>query len=118
MDEGDVICLNCGYNTRTRMHGTTLRVYAPTPFEWIKWLLPGVACVLAVGALVALICFLWIGMPGMAQKHPDSWLWWFFDNFPTQVYGTVVSLGLIWLAGRFAVLRLIMNPHPPEKLKR
>lgn len=118
MEEGQVICLECGYNTQTRAHGVTVRVMGATFFERVLWLLPGVACVLAVGGLVALICYLWIGLPGNAAKDPQSWVWWFFDNFPTQVYGTVFSLLFIWLAGNFAVRRLIMHPNPPEKLKR
>ncbi len=118
IEEDQVICLNCGYNTRTRTHGTTVRVYGATVFERILWLLPGIACVLAVGGLIALIVYLWMGLRGNADKDPNSWLWWFFDNFPTQVYGTAVSLGLIWLAGKFAVKRLILNPNPPERVKR
>ena len=118
LEEDQVICLECGYNTQTRVHGVTVRVMGATFFERVIWLAPGVLCALAVGGLIALIFYLWIGLPGNAAKDPQSWLWWFFDNFPTQVYGTVFSLLFIWLAGFFAVKRLILHPHPPEKLKR
>lgn len=118
LDEGQVICLECGYNTQTRMHGATVRVMGATILERIIWLTPGIACTLAVGGLVTLIFFLWMGLRGMSTKDPESWLWWFTDNFPTQVYGTALSLGLIWLAGKFAFKRLILHPNPPEKIKR
>ncbi len=118
MDEGQIICLNCGYNTQTRMHGVTVRVMGATIWERLVWLSPGIACVLAVGGLIALIFFLWLGLRGMEAKDPSSWLWYFFDNFPTQVYGTVFALVAIWFAGKFAVKRLILNPNPPERVKR
>jgi hypothetical protein len=118
MEEGDVICLGCGYNTQTRIHGVTVRVMGATIFERILWLLPGIGCVLAVFGLIALIFYLWIGLLNDARANQDSWLFWFFGNFPTQVYGTVLCLFAIWFAGYFAVRRLIFHPHPPEKIKR
>ena len=33
MEEEDVVCLNCGYNTQTRQHIRTERTFANTPGE-------------------------------------------------------------------------------------
>jgi DNA-directed RNA polymerase subunit RPC12/RpoP len=120
MEEGAIVCLHCGYNTRTREHPTVVKVMGATFWEHLRWLLPGIACAIAVLSLGGLIAFLWVpgGLRGQADKDPQSWLWYFFDNFPTQVYGTVFSLGLMWLAGKFAFKRLVLHPKPPEKIKR
>lgn len=114
--EDAVICLNCGYNTQTREKGTVKLTIAHTPFEHFVWLLPGIVCGLVVIGFALFIAFLWLWMDKAAQKDPEAW-WTFFNAFPTQVWGSVISAGIIWLAGRFAFKRLVLHPKPPEKLK-
>src|SRR5262249_32290099 len=38
MEEGDVVCLECGYNTETRVRHSTLKTYETTAGEWTAWL--------------------------------------------------------------------------------
>jgi DNA-directed RNA polymerase subunit RPC12/RpoP len=111
--ESAVICLNCGYNTQTRVRMKTVKTYAHTPIDWIIWLAPGVLCALLVLGLIGTVCFIWIpaGFPKLAG---DAW----WGHFSVQIYGSVFSLGVGWIAGKFAFKRLIMNPRPPEKFKR
>lgn len=114
--EDSVICLNCGYNTLTREMGKTVHAYAHTPMERFMWLLPGIGCFLACLALLFFVAWLWLWMHGMAEKDPSAW-WTTFDALPTQIYGSVVAGILTWIAGKFAIKRLIKNFRPPEKIK-
>src|SRR5262245_55958990 len=47
MGEGDIICLNCGYNTVTRMKPQPRKVRETTGGDVFLWLLPGILCALA-----------------------------------------------------------------------
>lgn len=108
-----VVCLNCGYNTRSRQRMTTIRTYAHTPLDWLSWLAPGILCALAVLAAIGLVCFLWIpaGLPSVAGEA-----WW--GHFSVQIYGSFFAGVAAWIAGKFAFRRLVQNPRPPEKFKR
>ncbi len=108
-----VVCLNCGYNTRSRQRMTTIRTYAHTPLDWTIWLAPGILCALAVLALIGLICFLWIpaGLPTVAGER-----WW--GHLSVQIYGSALAAGIAWIAGKFAFRRLVQNTRPPEKFKK
>jgi hypothetical protein len=108
-----VICLNCGYNSRTRQRMTTIRTYAYTPLDWIFWLAPGIGALIATLAMIGLICFLWIpaGLERAAQGA-----WW--GHFSVQIYGSFVAGAVIWIAGKYAFRRLVRNPRPPEKFKK
>lgn len=108
-----VVCLNCGYNTRTRQRMTTIRTYAHTPLDWMLWLGPGILCALAVLALIGLICFLWI--PAGLEKAAGN-AWW--GHFSVQIYGSAIAAGVAWTAAKFAFRRLVKNPRPPEKFKK
>jgi hypothetical protein len=112
MEEGAVVCLDCGYNTETRVRLSTIQTYETTGGEWMAWLLPGILC--ALGSLLALglIAFLWLGIR-RPQEGESSW--W---QFPTQVWGSVICAGIAWITGKFAYKRLVLNPNPPEKIKR
>ena len=117
-----MICLNCGYNTRTRMRPEIKAVYAPTGFEWFLWLLPGILCVLTVIGLLVFYIFFWTHIEGWLE---DSW---FEDEKgpPTTYLGGLgpgfmrLYLALFTLACyvplfRFAIKRLIKNNKPPER---
>src|SRR5579871_5049583 len=50
--EDAIICLHCGYNTQTREKITTRKVHEITNADRFLWLLPGIACALAVLFLI------------------------------------------------------------------
>jgi hypothetical protein len=117
MDEEDIICLNCGYNTQTRRHHETQRTYANTPGEVFMWLLPGILCVLGIFALIGLDLFWWFGLESTWWKAVDDWG---VPNlsYGIRVWGVVASLYLIYRQAKFAFQRLILHPTPPEEEKK
>jgi len=122
MESADaIVCLNCGYNTQTRIRMKTVKTYAHTPFDWILWLAPGVLCVLGLLVALGIIVFLWIpaGLPAIHAQNKDAW--WSCEkplfNWE-QVWGTVPTAFAGWAAGVFAFKRLVLHPRPPEKYKR
>jgi DNA-directed RNA polymerase subunit RPC12/RpoP len=112
-----IICLHCGYNTRTRAHSTTVRTYANTAGDLLKWLLPGILCVVGILALAGGIIWLWTSLPNPddpKNKEAGDYFW----VRPAQVWGSVVAGFMMFAAGSFAVYRLILHPTPPEVEKK
>jgi DNA-directed RNA polymerase subunit M/transcription elongation factor TFIIS len=110
-----VICLTCGYNTRTRMRAETKLVHDTTGTDWFVWLLPGILCVLGIiGLITSLIIYL---------VKIDDWTegsdWeWIFAHFFCKLWGTVLSIFILFFLTRFAIKRLILHPVPPEVEKK
>jgi len=109
VEEGQVICLKCGYNLRTRERHSTRIVNVVTGMDYFLWLLPGIACLLVGFGCIAWIVILAIGSPrlGDAAELLQDWRW-------GMVYGILFGVFILYLTGRFAIKRLIINPHPPE----
>jgi DNA-directed RNA polymerase subunit RPC12/RpoP len=112
MEEGDIICLNCGYNTRTRMRQTTIKTIETTTFEWILWLTPGILCTLVVLANIGVICYLWFVFSDLDADRNFSRM-----RFALKVWGSIFCAFIGWVTGKIAFKRLIINTRPPEKLK-
>jgi hypothetical protein len=115
--EDAVICLHCGYNTRTRQHGATKRTYANTGSDIFKWMLPGIFCVVGIVALVGCICYLWLGLPDPNNEKIKE-EWWKEFIRPAQVWGSILAGAFIFGLGVFAVNRLVLHPTPPETEKK
>lgn len=115
MEEGDVVCLHCGYNTQTREQGKTKRVHDITSQDRFQWLLPGILCVVAILALIGFDIFFWIGLKADWWDPMDEWMENNSFSMGLRVWELVFSLWLMWLAGKFAFNRLIVNPNPPEE---
>jgi hypothetical protein len=116
------ICLNCGYNTRTRQRPEIKAVYQPTGGEMFLWLLPGILCVLVIIGLAVWYFVFWAHIEGWME---DSW---FEDEKgpPTtymaglspgfcRLYLALLTLALYVPLFRFAIKRLIKNNKPPER---
>lgn len=112
-----IVCLECGYNTNTRSRVVSTTVYENTGGDYFMWLLPGIACALTVLLLLGAIAYLWIGGRAWKETGEDAG-WWNRLVLAGQVWGTIMSLFFIYLSGKFAVKRLIFNPHPPEVEKK
>jgi DNA-directed RNA polymerase subunit M/transcription elongation factor TFIIS len=110
MEEEAVICLQCGFNTKTRTRLATVRTFETTSTERLVWLMPGILCAVAVLLAIANIVFFWLVLPGLAQGD-----WW--GHFSIQVWGSIIMAFIGYFCGRFAFKRLILHPHPPEKEK-
>jgi hypothetical protein len=113
MEEEDIICVNCGYNTQTRRHHQTQRTYANTPGDVFRWILPGILCVIGVFALIGLGVYWWLGLEDSWWKSVEGWgvpkL-----SYGFRVWGEVILLFFIYLQAKFAFKRLILHPTPPE----
>jgi hypothetical protein len=112
-----IICLNCGYNTQSRRIAQTRRVHAITFWDWCKWLSPGIACVLVILAVLAFDLWFCFG------KRKDWWDpmdedWGVSFSRGFRVWVSVMALGLMWVAAKFAFRRLVLNPKPPEIEKK
>src|SRR5947209_10310898 len=46
------ICLHCGYDMVRRARQPSIKTYDRTGGDWFKWLLPGIACLLAFFAII------------------------------------------------------------------
>ena len=112
--EDAIICLHCGYNTQTRSHPAVKRTYANTGGEIFLWLLPGIGCAIGILALIGFVCYLWL------QLDPKDYTKVWYGDFiaPAQIWGSIVSAGVAFFLGRFAIKRLIFHPTPPEKEKK
>jgi hypothetical protein len=133
MEEEDLICIHCGYDTQKRVTHASKRVYETTGGDYFWWWLPGILCVLAVIFLIVfdvLYCLffpkwfvegwdkLMAGAGGSRVQMFKSdaekpWLAYLFHPLLT-VWSWVMTAWLVWVSGKFAVKRLIFNWRPPE----
>jgi hypothetical protein len=111
MEEGDRICLHCGYDTRTRTFYRTRKLHDTTGADVFLWLLPGIACVIAVLGLIGLDIYYCTGFKSLVEGDD---FWWWLGWGGCQMWFVIGSLFLIYMAGKFAVKRLILNNKPPE----
>jgi hypothetical protein len=114
--EDDVICLHCGYNTRTREQFKTHKIYDTTFVEHFLWLLPGIACALAVLAVIGFDVWYLLKIDDVVDKA--EWYGQALCHGGIKLWVVIVSLFSIYLAGKFAIRRLILHPKPPEVEKR
>lgn len=111
MEEGDRICLQCGYDTETRIQGRMKKVKYYSGFDIFLWLLPGIACALLVIGLVTGSILYFVNIDRATFK--DAW-YDFLGSLGMKVWVGVIVLFICYLAGRFAVIRLCINYLPPE----
>ncbi len=119
MEPDAIICLGCGYNTQTREHMTVEKTYANTAGDWFLWLLPGILCVFTVLALIAFdVVYVIVLRDWLKERAKETWYWTAIEHPSAKVWVVIVTLFIMFLAGRFAVKRLILHPVPPERRMR
>lgn len=115
MEEEDaIICLHCGYNTRTRQRAESKSVEEQTALDYFLWWLPGIACVLAFLALVGFDVWYCLDINRIVGEEWYS----FIASGGVKLWIVVFSLWPMFYALKFAVKRLIFNYEPPERLVR
>jgi hypothetical protein len=82
-----------------------------TGFDVFVWLLPGIACVLVIAALVTLDLLYILGVD--REDFGDAW-YDFIGGKAIKIWTSIICVFFIYLAGKFAVRRLIFNHTPPE----
>lgn len=113
MEEGEIVCLNCGYNTLTRER-LPQRILEPvTGMDYFWWLLPGIAAFLFMLVNILFAQSIFTRVPEFEFLE-----WMYFhplENKAIPVYMAIFFAFDIFGLGYFCVRRLILNPHPPEK---
>jgi len=116
-DEDAIICLNCGYNTRTRELGKVVKTYDNTAGDQFMWLLPGIVCILVI--IGTIIFDIWYLMKIEDVVDMDAWWGALLAHGGIKLWVVIMSLFIIFFTGRFAIKRLIIHYSKPEveKLK-
>ncbi len=114
--DGQVVCIHCGYNHRTRERVGTKKTYETTGGEQFLWLLPGILCALGVLAMIGIIVVFFALFPRIEADNDQEW-WSIFFGLWARLWGSVICLFAGFFLGKFAVKRLILNPTAPEREK-
>ena len=115
MDEEQVVCIECGYNTTTRERVRRVKINDTTGGDVFWWLLPGILCVIAGIALLTL-WLLYVFMVNEATfgtAAEDVW-YDFLGGKGMKIYSGLIALFIIYKCTRFAIKRLIHENRPPE----
>ncbi len=117
-----LICLHCGYNTRTRTRPEVRHVYQHTAIELFLWWLPGILCVLTIIGLLVWYIIFWNmiedWMAGSVFEDepgpPRTFLAGLGPGF-VRLYQALIILFLYVPLFRFAYKRLVLNNKPRER---
>ncbi len=111
MESADaIICLHCGYNTRSRQREQTKKVYAHSGGEIFLWLLPGILCALG---FIGLLVFDILYTINIAEWTRNAWCE-FLAHGSIVFWLWIGSCFGFFALGRFAVIRLCIKNMPPE----
>ena len=115
--EDAVICLYCGYNTRTRFRVEARAVEDVTGMTWFLWLLPGILSALGFLFLLTLDIWYTFKIRTFVDAEND---WYAFVSYQWFLIWVIWAPTILVMLGllTFAVRRLIMHPRPPERVKR
>lgn len=119
------VCLNCGFNNKTRVRAESKRVVASDAGDWMSHLAPGiVALLIAVGLIVLdVFCYYhmkdWLEFLETGEKDPLTGGKKYYV-MPGAFTALLIAFSILIIipAGRFAVRRLILNVKPEEKVKK
>jgi hypothetical protein len=121
------ICLSCGYDLIGRRRHESKKVYAHTSADWMSHLGPAIGCVVLVLALLAVNIVCWINMndwltgsilDAQEKNKVTGKSVFYLSPLCFNLWIGVVSAGVMWLAGKFAFIRLVWNFKPEESIKR
>jgi hypothetical protein len=121
-EETAIICLNCGYNTRTRIRSETKAVYQPSFGEWAVWLAPGIlAFLMFAGCITAIVFFIlkmsiWLegSILEAEDSKPDARKWNVNPGIVT-LWSSVACAFLGWKMLKIAIKRLCIDYKPTER---
>ena len=88
---------------------STKKTFETTGGDTFIWLLPGILCGLGTLVMIGLIIVFWVEFPDIESANKDEW-WSFVVGKPGRVLGTVLVATIGFFLGRFAVIRLALNP--------
>jgi len=110
LDEKAVICIHCGYNTLTRVHGQTKKLVAVTKGEHFMYLMPALS---AAGVFIVIIVTLIFYDTVLTAELEGSKMTWIVHE-SLRMWGTIILLALLWGIGSFSFKTLVLQPKPPD----
>jgi Zn ribbon nucleic-acid-binding protein len=113
MEEGDIICLACGYNTSTRQKQFTKKVFQRTGVDWFLWLFPATLCVITILVLVGLDVWYVMKVPG--ERELDDYIIWAVFNKGVKLWVVIATMFAMFFCGVYAFRRFVFHPLPPER---
>lgn len=111
LEEDAIVCIKCGFNTRTRQRSATRKIIETTSFDYFMWLGPGIGCVVLILFLIGFDYWYCMVLPDLVKNGDYEFL--SYKAFPLWLI--IFSLFGMYYSAKFAFKRLIMNPTPPEK---
>ena len=115
VEESQVVCIECGYNSSTRERARKIKVADTTGGDVFWWLLPGILCVIAVVILltVYLLFVFLVSEASFSDNGSEPW-YDFLGGKAIKIYTGLMALFIIYKCTRFAIKRLIQDNKPPE----
>jgi len=108
-----VICVYCGYNTLTRRHGETKKVFEMSGHDHFMHLLPGLLAASGIFFLIifcGVFCLVW---PEWVLSGSLD----FTDHESARMWVVVICGFVIFGLGAYGYKRLILEPKPREREK-
>jgi hypothetical protein len=116
MEEGDKICLHCGYNTETRQRAPSKMVEELTGLDYFLWWLPGILCLIAVLALIGFDVWYCLSIADLVGDPKEAASPWYsvIAHGSVKMWLCIGSAFPVFYALMFAIKRLGFNYMPPE----
>jgi len=104
----DIVCLHCGYNLQTRERLAQQAFEPLSGMDYFKWHIGPVFCILLAMAAIGTIVFIWV-----AWELDWGYPW----SEAMKVYCSAMCVAVAYFAGKFALMRMIFHPQPPQREK-
>ncbi len=111
--EDQVVCLNCGYNTQTRMEGRRKRIKDPTGMDWFLWLLPAGLNILCFLICISELINITLGFFIMDRSEFDVYQRTGYNC--GALWGSIFCIWCMYWSSKNAIKRLVFNFRPPEE---
>ncbi len=105
-----VICVHCGYNTLTRVHGETKKLVAVSAGEHFMYLLPALSAAAIFIVIVITLIFYDTVLTEWLEASKASWI----THESLRMWATILLLALLWGIGTIAFNTLVLHPKPPD----
>jgi hypothetical protein len=113
MEEGAIVCLECGYNTMSRERRRTVKTEDLTDRDYYLWRLPGILCVGGIMTFIAFAVWWCLYIYGIAKDADQEWI----GHNGIKLWMVIGCIFGVFFCGKFAFKRLILHPTPPDKEK-
>jgi hypothetical protein len=114
--ENQVICLNCGFNNKTRTLNRVKKVQHKDFVDYLKWHAYPIVCTIIFIITAVLLILYYVRYRQWAiDNRAEDTVAWLLSNQVSQIYIWVAALTIFWKCGKPAVTRFIFHPHPPEE---